>query len=379
MARKPASGSESSGGPTAEVSSASTKAELLDAYQRLREQLEAKQEAELNADRVKEDKRRQAAVEVAEAVAASGVEAKIGDLRQALSAALAELGDKLRQETDRYSQVKQAVQAKQAELEEIYGIEEAAAALAALIEAQKQRREAFDADMAARKAGQEAELAAERAALQEEIDTARAAWEKERAVAEAATKEARVAEERERKRRQEEFEYGFKREGQQRKDKLADELAQLEKELAGRREEFARQVAAKEAELADREAKVATREQTLDSLQARVDGFPKELESQVSQAVAAVTERLSTQAQAAERLLQAGMDGEKNVLLARIEALQSVVKAQEKQLGDLSTKLEAAYAKVQDIAVKAVDSSSRQLKNITVQAGPQSGERDDRR
>jgi len=95
--------------------------------------------------------------------------------------------------------------------------------------------------------------------------------------------------------------------------------------------------------------------------------------------VAAVTERLSTQAQAAERLLQAGMDGEKNVLLARIEALQSVVKAQEKQLGDLSTKLEAAYAKVQDIAVKAVDSSSRQLKNITVQAGPQSGERDDRR
>lgn len=379
MARKLASGSENREDAAAAVSTTSTKAELLDAYQRLREQLEAKQEAALDAERVKEEKRRQAAVEVAEAVAASGVEAKIGDLRQALGAALAELGDKLRQETDRYSQVKQAVQAKQSELAEIYGIEEAAAALAALIEAQKQRREEFDADMAARKAAQEAELAEERAALQGEIDTARAAWEKERSAAEAATKEARAAEERERKRRQEEFEYAFKRESQQRKDKLADELAQLEKELATRREDFTRQVAAKEVELADREAKVAAREQALDALQARVDGFPKELESRVTQAVAAVTERLTTQAEAGERLLQASMAGEKNVLLARIEALQSVVKGQEKQLADLSTKLEAAYAKVQDIAVKAVDSSSRQPQNITVQSAPQAGDREDRR
>jgi seryl-tRNA synthetase len=99
----------------------------------------------------------------------------------------------------------------------------------------------------------------------------------------------------------------------------------------------------------------------------------------VTEAVATVTERMTAQAEANERLMQAAMDGEKNVLLARIEALQSVVKGQEKQIADLSAKLEAAYAKVQDIAVKAVDSSSRQLKNITVQAGPQAAEREDRR
>jgi hypothetical protein len=379
MPRKPTSTSETVQDAEAEVSTSSTKAELLDAYNRLRQQLEQKQEAELNADRVKEDRRRQAAVEVAETVATSGVEAKIGDLRQALGAALAELGEKLRQETERYSQVKQAVQAKQVELEEIYGIEQAAAALAALIEAQKQRREEFEAAMAARKEEQEAALAAERSALQEEVDTARAAWEKERLAAEASTKEARAAEERERKRRQEEFEYAFKRECQQRKDKLADELAQLEKDLAAKREEFARQVATKEGELADRGIRVAEREQTLDALQARVDGFAKELNARVTEAVATVTERMTAQAEANERLMQAAMDGEKNVLLARIEALQSVVKGQEKQIADLSAKLEAAYAKVQDIAVKAVDSSSRQLKNITVQAGPQAAEREDRR
>ena len=59
MPRKPSSGTDSAG---ADVSTANTKAELLEACTRLKEELEAKQEAELNADRVKEDKRRRAAV-----------------------------------------------------------------------------------------------------------------------------------------------------------------------------------------------------------------------------------------------------------------------------------------------------------------------------
>lgn len=376
MPRKPSSGTDGAG---ADVSTANTKAELLEAYARLKEELEAKQEAELNADRVKEDKRRRAAVEVAEAVAASGVDAKIGDLRQALGAALAELSDKLRQETERYTQVKQAVQFKQAELEEIYGIEQAAASLAALVEAQKQRQEEFDAEMATRRDEQQADLAAQRSALQSEIDTTRSAWETERAAWDAAAKETRAAEERERTRRQEEFEYVFKRECQQRQDKLADELAQLEKELAGKREEFSRQVSVKEAELADRETKVALREQSHEALQAQVAGFPDELQRKVEEAVSGVSARLTVEAESAEKLIRAATDGEKNVLAARIEALQGVVKSQEKQIADLSGKLEAAYAKVQDIAVKAVDSSARQLKNITVQAGAPAVERDDRR
>jgi len=378
MPRKPSSGAEAAG---AAVSTTNTKAEILEAYTRLKDEIEAKQEAELNADRVKEEKRRRAAVDVAEAVASSGVDAKIADLRQALGAALAELGDKLREETERYTQVKQAVQFKQADLEEIYGIEQAAASLAALVEAQRQRQDDFEAEMSRRRDEQEADLEAQRETLQAEIDSRRAAWDKERSDAEAAGKETWAAEERERKRRQEEFEYVFKRECQQRKDKLAYELAELEKDLAGRRDEFSRQVSLKETELSDREAEVMQREQSHEALQAQVAGFPDELRRQVDEAVQAVTARLSAEAASAERLIRASTEGEKNVLLARIEALQGVVKSQEKQLGDLSAKLEAAYAKVQDIAVKAVDSSSRQLKNITVQAGPGAAgaDRDDRR
>lgn len=377
MPRKSSSSADVAG---AAVSTASTKAEILEAYTRLKDELEAKQEAELNADRVKEEKRRRTAVEVAETVVSSGVDAKIADLRQALGAALAELGDKLREETERYTQVTQAVQFKQAELQEIYGIEQAAASLAALVEAQKQRQDDFEAEMSGRRDEQEADLEAQRAALQAEIDSRRAAWDKERSDVEAASKEARAAEERERKRRQEEFEYVFKRECQQRKDKLADELAELEKDLAGRREEFSRQASLKEAELSEREAKVTQREQNHEALQAQVAGFPDDLRRQVDEAVQAVTARLTAEAASAERLIRASTEGEKNVLMARIEALQGVVKSQEKQIVDLSAKLEAAYAKVQDIAVKAVDSSSRQLKNITVQAGQGSGsDRDDRR
>ena len=244
---------------------------------------------------------------------------------------------------------------REEELRDIYGIEVKAASLAALVEAQKRRAADFDADMESRKAE-----------LEEEIATSRTVWEKEKAVVEEKLREAKTAEDKDRKRRAEEFDYSFTRECKQKKDKFADELLLMEKDIAARRAEFERETSTKEAELSDRDAKIADREKTMDSLQAQAAAFPKELDSQIAKAVKETTTRLAAQAEAQEKLLKAEFNGERNVLLARIQAFESLVKSQEKQLDAMAGKVESAYANVQDIAVKAVDGSSKQVRNIVL-------------
>jgi hypothetical protein len=72
------------------------------------------------------------------------------------------------------------------------------------------------------------------------------------------------------------------------------------------------------------------------------------------------TERLSLEAKNREELLKKEFIGEKNVLTTRIESLEKTVKEQSAQIGSLTQLLEKANQKVQDIAVKALESSSAQ-------------------
>ena len=131
----------------------------------------------------------------------------------------------------------------------------------------------------------------------------------------------------------------------------------MKKELADKKEEFDKQIQARENEVHKRELAITEREKIMDDLMAKVDGFPKELDLAVKKAVQEVTNRLTAESEKNEELLSKGFEGEKNVLKARIESLEQVVAVQKKQLETLSAQIENAYAKVQDIAVKAVAGS----------------------
>lgn len=48
-------------------------------------------------------------------------------------------------------------------------------------------------------------------------------------------------------------------------------------------------------------------------------------------------------------------EGERNVLKTRIKSMEKTVKEQSEQLARFSQQLEAAYQKVQDIAIKTVE------------------------
>jgi hypothetical protein len=327
--------------PVKKLSEKSTKQEMLEAYQSLAKQLEEKRAAELAPERRMEEKRADEAVSSAMAVAPDGIDREIGGLKAEIGKMLADISDRLSTESARFRNVQKAVEGKEREIKELYGIEKAAVSLAALIEAQNQRRADF-----------ETEIKREREELQAEIESMRSEWEEEKKARETEVKERDAAEKKAQDRVREDFNYAFKREQQAIKDKLNDEKLTLEKEIKLKRETA-------EKDLAEREKAIDERERELADLRAKAAAFPKELETVVSQAVKEVGDRLKLEAKNREDLLTKQFEGERNVLATKNESLEKANKDLLSANTRLAEQLEAAYEKVQEIAQKTVEGSSQ--------------------
>jgi len=152
--------------PPKKLSDKNTKQEMIEAYQALARQLEDRRAAELAPERRLEEKKTEEAVKVAIAVEPAGIDRELGGIKAEIGKMLADISDRLAAETARFRNVQKAVECKERELNELYGIEKAAVSLAALIEAQSQKRTEF-----------EAQIAREKEELETEIETKRAQWE----------------------------------------------------------------------------------------------------------------------------------------------------------------------------------------------------------
>jgi hypothetical protein len=330
------------------ISAANTKQEMIAAYNDLLKQMEEKREADLKPEQKIEEKEIKRAVEVADSLSTEGIVKESGNLKAEVGRALAQLSDKLEEQIAKYEEIKKAVEAKERELQEIYEIQKAASSLAALIEAQHNRREDFEQEMASRKEE-----------LEREIQSARAEWEKEKKSHEAEKKERDTQEQRRREREKEEYLYTFNREQQLAKDKFEDEKARLEREIALQREQM-------EREIAERERVVSQKEEELVELRKRVEAFPKEMEAAIGKAIKDATQLAQSEAKNKEELIRKEFTGERNVLTTRIESLESTVKEQNEQIARLSQQLEKAYSQIQEIALKTIEGSSatRSLENL---------------
>jgi hypothetical protein len=326
---------------TRKRSDKSTKQELLETVQPLAEELTAARTSELNPERQLEERRSQQAVAVAESIVAEEVDRSIGNLKASIGKALGELSERLASESAKFRSLQAAIASKERELQELYGIEKSAATLAALIEAQNRRQQQFEEDMA--KAKEE---------LSQEIASARAEWAEEKRQHEAESRERDAAEKKAREREKEEFSYAFKREQQSLRDQAADEKKALEKEIQSMREAGSRDLTEREKALAVKEAEAA-------GLQARVAAFPQELETAVGKAVRDATERIALEARNREELQRKDFEGQKNVLITKVESLEKTAKDQADTAAKLARQLETAYQKVQEIAEKAIEGSAQ--------------------
>lgn len=316
-----------------------TKKEMLEAYKELLKQLEEKREVELKPEKELEEKQRVETVKVADSLSAEGVVKGISDLRFEIGKLLAKISDKLEEEVDKFTKIQKAIDFKENELKEVYEIERSAETLAALIEAQRKKKEEYEKEMTARMEE-----------LKFGIETERTGWEKEKKEHEASIKERDMEEEKRRKREKEEYSYEFKREQQIARDQLEDEKGKIEKEIRQLQEQ-------KEKELAEREKVIAGQEEDLRELREQVAGFPKEIEKAVSNAVKEATDRVKMDAKNKDDLLRKEFEGERNALKTRLESLEKVAGEQNDRIAKLTEQLEQSYQKVQDIAVKAVEGS----------------------
>jgi hypothetical protein len=108
--------------------------------------------------------------------------------------------------------------------------------------------------------------------------------------------------------------------------------------------------------LAEREKIVAAREQELMTLRAGAEAHPREMEAAVARAVDETTRRITLEAEHKAALAKKEAEGERNVQAARLEAMERSLKEQSDQVTKLNRQLEAAYQKLQDVAVKALES-----------------------
>jgi hypothetical protein len=353
-----------------EISMKNTKKEMLDLIEKLNTEIKNKEKENLNPEKIKQEARQKSLVEDSDKIVDAALTTHIHQLKVSINKELTTLSDKLEAEAEKYENLKNAIEIKEAELNEIYGVEKATAELAIILEAQKTAKTDFDNVMREKREQLEDELLEKRRKLENEVKELKEQWEKEKITRQLIEKETKNNIEKERKRENEEYEYQLKRRRQLEENRLADEIAKLEKELELRNEEFDRKYQEKTVELNKREKEVSEREVKMNELQDKVDAFPAKLDATVESAVQEIKERLTAEFAQKEELLKKGFEGEINVLAAKISAFETLVKEQTKQIEKLNLQQEKAYEKVQDIANKAVSGAAERLQNITVRTTP---------
>jgi len=325
---------------TRKISTTSTKQEMLEAYNELARQLEERRSADMKPEAKIEEKAVKKTIETADALSTEGIIRDVANLKAEIGRVLSGLAERLEDEVKKYQAVKGAVEAKEQELQEIYEIQKSASTLAALLELQAQKREEFEQEMAERKES-----------LLREIETTRTEWDAERKRNAEETKARDAAEAKRREQEEAEYRYTFGREQQLARERFEDERAKLERDIQNKREQA-------EKEFAEREQALARSEAELKELREKAAAFPQELETTVAREVTAAVEKVRLGADTALELLKKEYEGERNVFLARIAALETKVKEQAEQLTKMNTQLEKAYGQVQQIAVKAVEGSA---------------------
>jgi hypothetical protein len=288
------------------------------------------------------------AVTAAESLTSDDIVRSISELKSSIARTLTQLSDRLEEEVGKYSQVRRAVAAKEAELKEIYEIQRSASTLLAFIEAHDRKKEEM-----------EREYQTEKEDLEREIAMMRGEWQKETKQREQESKDRDAAEQKRRQRELDEYKYNFARDQQIARDQQQDETAKVQKELSERKVQS-------EREWAEREAALAAREKEWAELRGRAVNFAKELDAAAARAAAEATERLKQQHQAAQELLRRELEGDKSVLATKNAALERTVKEQSEQLARLQEQAEKAYAQVQEIAVRAIEGSAnaKQITNL---------------
>ncbi len=314
-----------------EISIKNTKNEILQAYDELLKKVQEQKKQDTKGTSVQEKKEEM--VKKASGMSNEAIVKDIAGLKISLNASLEKLEDSLLEEYRKFSEVKEALDSEIRRLEEVYQISVNVDSLAALLLAQKEKKEEF-----------EREMQEKRSLFEQEMKTARDSWQSEKQKFEESFKELKADKEKQRKREEEEYSYTLSVQRKKEENAYQEKKALLEKEIAEKEKEWQE----KEAEF--------------QRLQHEVEKFPKELETAVMQAKDVITKELSSKHKYEVDLSKKETDGEMKLMKQNIQALESKIKEQAQLIDQLTKKSDHASEQVKDIAVKAIEGASHRSK-----------------
>ncbi len=317
----------------------STKSEILNAYNDLVKKIqESKQE---NPKAEQEKKVKETTVENAAKLTDEEIIGAISALKLSLNSKLDKIEDDLTSERQKLARIREAIAVEDQRLKDLYQINAGADSLAAILAAQKEKKEEFELEMASRKSE-----------LEEEIKQEKLSRDKETKLLEEKRKEAEDALKKQRTREEEEYKYNLQLVRKKDKDEYEQKKAALEKELIQKMESF-------ESGIKVREQTVVAAEKELAELRAKAENFPLELEKAVQTAIKETTAQLEKEYKYERQLLLKDHEGEIKLKSQQIESLMAKIKDLEVQLKQAYGKAESAENNSKEITLKAIQSSGQ--------------------
>ncbi len=321
------------------VTPTSTKTEILKAYNEL---LVRTQESKQDSPKADQEKKiKEATVTEAAALTDESIIRQISTLKLTLNGTLDRIEDDITAEFQKLLKIREAIAIEDQRLKDFYQINAGADSLAAILAAQKEKKEEFEREMSLKKAE-----------FDEQLRTEKTSREKETKLFEEKRKEAEEALKKQRSREEEEYQYNLKLARKKDQDQYDQKKAVLEKELVQRKESF-------ESEINAREQLVSAAEKELAELRTKAENFPSELDLAVQAAIKNTTAQLEKDHKFEKQLLLKDHEGEIKLKSQQIESLLSKIKDLETQLKQAYSKAENAESNSKEITLKAIQSSGQ--------------------
>jgi hypothetical protein len=322
-----------------EITSKSTKAEIIEAYEDLLEKVKtAKNEM---PKQVQEEKQKTAVVNKVEAVTQTGITGEIALLKNNLGSSLDKLLSELQSEFTKLEEIRNAISVEKQNLEDLYSLSSTTDSLATMLIVQKEKKEEFERFQNEQENALSQKISAEKDAFENEIKLKRLA-----------EKDYSEQLEKNRKREEEEYLYSLKINRQAELDTYKTQKVKQDKELSDKKIAFDQEMTKRENDLKNAEAELM-------ELRKNNEGFPKKLELALLSKEKEITENLKIKFDFESQLLAKQNEGELKLKEQTISSLKEKITEMQIQIKELTEKANKAENSVKDIAVKAIESSSK--------------------
>ncbi|MBF2019830.1 MAG: hypothetical protein IGR93_06925 [Hydrococcus sp. C42_A2020_068] len=337
----------------AKVTSKSTKAELIEAFEELKKEKTTLESQLKKIERERKTESQESSIaykdkEEKQKVMSSITQNNINQIIQNLEklqvgfgSAVSHLSEQLIAEASFLEELQTEVAEELQKLEELHEIESVEEdTLDTLVASYEESAKAF-----------EEEISQQRETLEQQIIALKKAWQKEQETYARQLKERNEFYQKARQRDEEEYWYNLELE----RDLSEEEYQQQKKNLYKELDE-ARQ--AQEKQWKQREESIFEKEKQYAEAKQKVEAFEQELKKKIEQAQGEGKGIGNYQAKVRADLRAKEIEGEKRNYELRIGALEQTIQNQQARIQNLSQQLDAALKQVQDLAVKAIEGAS---------------------